>query len=444
MGGVTTEPAPVAAQRESLRALAELPDAVRQRVLEWAAQALGEAAPIDVPASLTRVARFAPTKRARLGGAALGQAVQNDIAFRALVAERAKRQALDLDTDAPTTVPDMVAAAARAYLLRLPGEDDLLAAVAEATEQVDARTRAAVLEREVRTLTAKLERVEAELRTATAGSRQPAARDNADRLRLRLREQGSRIRELQQSVEGKDAKAADVLAGVIAERDQARVDAESWRQRAEASGARADAASQSVQRLRESAGDRRAASDRRLELLLGALEGAATGLRREWDLIGGGPSPADVVAARLPQPLSDAERTADPSRLTAWAGLPGAHLIVDGYNVTKTGFPELTLSEQRDRLIRSLAALASRTSAEVTVVFDGAAVATSRPSGRGIRVLFSPPGVLADHVIRDLVRAEPVGRVLIVVSSDREVVDLAAADGARTAPSAVLLGALGG
>jgi hypothetical protein len=442
MSGVTTEPVPAAAQRDSLRGLAELPDAVRQRVLDWAAEALGAAAPIDVPASLTRVARFAPTKRARLAGAALGQAVQNDVAFRALVAERAKKD--EFETAAPTTVPELVTAAARAYLLRLPGEDDLLAAVAEATEQVDARARVAVLEREVRTLTAKLDRVQAELRTATAESRQPAAGDHADRLRLRLREQGSRIRELQQLVEGKDAKAADVLADVIAERDQARAEAESWRQRAEASGARADAAAQNVQRLRESAGDRRAASDRRLELLLGTLEGAAAGLRREWDLIGGGPAPADVVAARLPRPPSEAERTSDPTRLAAWAGLPGAHLIVDGYNVTKTGFPELTLSDQRDRLIRSLAALASRTSAEVTVVFDGAAVATSRPAGRGIRVLFSPPGVLADHVIRDLVRAEPVGRVLIVVSSDREVADLAVADGARTAPSAVLLAALGG
>ena len=313
MGGVTTEPAPVAAQRESLRGLAELPDAVRQRVLEWAAEALGAAAPIDVPASLTRVARFAPTKRARLAGAALGQAVQNDVAFRALVAERAKKDELDLATAAPTTVPEMVTAAAQAYLLRLPGADDLLAAVTEATEQVDARARVAVLEREVRTLTAKLDRVQAELRTATAESRQPAAGDNADRLRLRLREQGSRIRELQQLVEGKDAKAADVLAGVIAERDQARADAESWRQRAEASGARADAASQNVQRLRESAGDRRAASDRRLELLLGTLEGAAAGLRREWELIGGGPAPADVVAGDSP-PAPRSPRMVRPGR----------------------------------------------------------------------------------------------------------------------------------
>ena len=73
------------------------------------------------------------------------------------------------------------------------------------------------------------------------------------------------------------------------------------------------------------------------------------------------------------------------------------------------------------------------------MVFDGAAVATARPPGRGIRVLFSPAGVIADHVIRDLVRAEPVGRVLVVVSSDREVVDRAAAgrcpDGAVGRPA---------
>ncbi len=196
--------------------------------------------------------------------------------------------------------------------------------------------------------------------------------------------------------------------------------------------------------MRESVDDRRAASDRRLDLLLGTLEGAASGLRREWNLIGGGPAPADVVAARLPAARPNAERTTDPSRLTAWLGLPGAHLIVDGYNVTKSGFPELSLSDQRDRLTRSLGALSARTSAELTLVFDGAAVATARPPGRGIRVLFSPPGVLADDVIKDLVRAEPVGRVVVVVSSDRQIVDSVAREGARTAPSATLLAVIGG
>jgi hypothetical protein len=70
-------------------------------------------------------------------------------------------------------------------------------------------------------------------------------------------------------------------------------------------------------------------------------------------------------------------------------------------------------------------------------------VTTARPPGRGIRVLFSPPGVIADDVIRDLVRAEPAGRVLIVVSSDRQIVEAVSRDGARTAGSTVLLAAAG-
>ena len=67
----------------------QLPDAVRLKIIGWAAEVLSSARPIDIPTALARVARFAPAKRARLAAAALGQAVQNDTAFRALVAERA-------------------------------------------------------------------------------------------------------------------------------------------------------------------------------------------------------------------------------------------------------------------------------------------------------------------------------------------------------------------
>ena len=426
------------------RAVSELPDPVRQRVVEWAGEVLGAASPSEVPAALRQVARFAPAKRAKVAAAALGQAVQTDGAFRALVAERAVRSTTTGSADPAVTDP--VTAAARAYLLRLPEQDELLLAAAEAVAGADARARVVDLERELRAVNAKLARVQAELVLARQVPVAPGVDggDGADRLRLRLREQGSRIRELQQQLDRGGADAAQSLAAITAERDRARVETENWRLRAEAATARADAATQGLQRLRDAAGDRRAAADRRLDLLLGVLTGAADGLRREWGLIAGGPSPAEVVAARLPQPASDVQHTADASRLTAWAALPGVHLIVDGYNVTKTGFPELSLSEQRDRLVRSLSALAARTSAEVTVVFDGAAVATARPPARGVRVLFSPRGVIADDVIRDLVRAEPVGRPLIVISSDRQVVQRAAADGARTAPSAVLLAAMGG
>ena len=48
------------------------------------------------------------------------------------------------------------------------------------------------------------------------------------------------------------------------------------------------------------------------------------------------------------------------------------HLIVDGYNVTKAAWPELSLERQRDRLLGGLAPMAARSGAEVTVVFDAA------------------------------------------------------------------------
>jgi hypothetical protein len=52
--------------------------------------------------------------------------------------------------------------------------------------------------------------------------------------------------------------------------------------------------------------------------------------------------------------------------------------------------------------------------------------------------LFSGADDSADDLILRLVRAEPVGRVVVVVSSDREVADGARAAGARSVPSTAL------
>ncbi|MCG8918180.1 NYN domain-containing protein, partial [Actinokineospora sp. PR83] len=134
----------------------------------------------------------------------------------------------------------------------------------------------------------------------------------------------------------------------------------------------------------------------------------------------------------------------DPVHLERLLALRAVHLIVDGYNVTKTGYSDLSLADQRERLIRQLSALAARTSAEVTLVFDGAGVVVvpvAKP--RGVRVMFSDPGVLADDVIRSLVADEPRGRPLVVVTSDKAVADAVRDRGAYTVPSAVLLMRLG-
>jgi predicted RNA-binding protein with PIN domain len=54
-------------------------------------------------------------------------------------------------------------------------------------------------------------------------------------------------------------------------------------------------------------------------------------------------------------------------------------------------------------------------------------------------VLFSSEGETADELIRRLVRAEPPGRPVVVVSSDREVADGVLQSGARPLPSTLLL-----
>jgi predicted RNA-binding protein with PIN domain len=133
-----------------------------------------------------------------------------------------------------------------------------------------------------------------------------------------------------------------------------------------------------------------------------------------------------------------------PAALDALLALPNVHLIVDGYNVTKTGYGELALADQRARLVSSLAAVASRSGAEITVVFDGGRRPPSAPpTPRGVRVLFSLPDEIADDLIRRLVDAEPVGRTLIVVTSDRQVALDVARSGAWTVASSVLLARFG-
>jgi predicted RNA-binding protein with PIN domain len=124
--------------------------------------------------------------------------------------------------------------------------------------------------------------------------------------------------------------------------------------------------------------------------------------------------------------------------------LRSVHLIVDGYNVSKTGYPELTLFDQRTRLVGALSSVVARTGAEVTVVFDGAAVAATGLARypRGVRVLFSAPGVLADDVIRELVAAEPAGRPVVVATSDRAVAESIQRDGAHPMGAEVLLALL--
>ena len=120
--------------------------------------------------------------------------------------------------------------------------------------------------------------------------------------------------------------------------------------------------------------------------------------------------------------------------------MPSLHLVVDGYNVSKTGYPELPLADQRSRLVGQLArprrAHGGGDHRRVRRCRGGHRAAPRLPGRAGA---FSDPGVLADDVIRDLVAAEPQGRPVVVATSDRAVVESVRRSGAHAVPSAVLL-----
>ena len=194
----------------------------------------------------------------------------------------------------------------------------------------------------------------------------------------------------------------------------------------------------------------RSVDEARLWLLLETIGQAAQGLRRELALNPASQLPADLVAASYAETGGEQQgnrpswAAEDPARLDQLLALPKAHLVVDGYNVTKTGFGDASLEQQRTRLISRLGGVAAQTGAEITIVFDGAERLPVAPSApRGVRVLFSRRGQTADEVIRRLVRAEPPGRPVIVVSSDNEVADGVRRAGAYPVASMVLVQRLG-
>jgi predicted RNA-binding protein with PIN domain len=419
-----------------------LPDAVRSRIAELGAEAIGALPPVDIPQQLRAVARFTPAKRARLGSAPIIASLRNSVAFRTAVLEWCRKHrptVLDLSGDDP------VAVAAAAVLLGEETAGHYLELVSRRASDATLRaqrdaalTRAERAEAELAKLRGELESVQ----DAVAKARQEADVE-LERLRKRLREQGVKVREAKDEAAKAGSEIARVRAETAAQVTALTEQRDREHERAEVERARAGRAESDAEIARQSAREARQADEVRLALLVDTLDGAVTGLRRELALGGSGPRPADLVRGAT-EAHGSVTRVEDPAALERLLALPSVHLVVDGYNVTKTGYPDLSLSDQRERLIRQLAALAARTSAEVTLVFDGAgvvAVPTTAP--RGVRVLFSDPGVLADDVIRALVTAEPEGRPVVVVTSDRAVADSVRRRGAHPVPSAVLLARLG-
>jgi predicted RNA-binding protein with PIN domain len=419
-------------------------------VVELAAQVLGTMPAAAVPPPLRGIARFDPRKRARLGGAPIAAQLETDKKFREAVAEALDTAWPELVASlAEGTVPpaaEPVVVAAAAYLTRPPGWPDLVESA-----RADLEQSAAVAEGSAHQQTA------ARLREQLAAQKL-VAKEEADRIREQLRTARSENSELRRKLHDARERAK------AAERRAAELEESTAEARAAASTA-GGAVETELRRMRERLADaerqleasRRAAregrsvEDARVRVLLDALQDTAAGLRRELALPTTISRPADSVAAVTPGRPSVRAVPAraladdDPALLDQLLAIPQLHLVIDGYNVTKTGYPSLTLADQRVRLLTGLGGLAVQSRVEITCVFDGAElngpVQVSAP--RGVRVLFSAPGEIADDLIRRLVQAEPSGRAIAVVSADREVAESVRRMGARPVPSSLLVRRLG-
>ncbi|SCL18051.1 Predicted RNA-binding protein containing a PIN domain [Micromonospora pallida] len=408
-----------------------LPEPVRQRIVALTATVLPGLPADEVPVPLRRVAKFAPNRRARLGAAAIAAQLTADPLFRQRVTARVLSDAGDLgaavlEGTAPAAA-DPVEVAALAYLARPVGWRDLVEASGAA---VRAEADSAVVAELVR---------EAEQRATRAEHDRAVARVEAEKLRdelARVRDELGQLREEHRvlartlrETQARERRANELLATERGRATRAAADADAELRRVKTRLAEAEAVAGVA---KASAKDARSVDDARLWLLLETIGQAAVGLRRELALDPVERLPADFVADALADqpaaapagPAARARDTDDPARLDQLLALPKAHLVVDGYNVTKRGFGEMSLEQQRKRLITGLGGIAAQTGDEVTVVFDGAErIHGLPPSPRGVRVLFSRKGETADDLIRRLVRAEPPGRPVVVVSSDREVAD---------------------
>lgn len=413
-------------------ALAGLPEPVRARVVAQAAEVLPDVP--SLPAAVRRVASFAPARRARLGASAITEALADDELRERVGIQVAARPEPD-DGDA--------AVAARIWLVRPDGWEELLAERVErivaAAPEPDPR------DRDLERLRGRLAEAEQAVRDLREEQRVRAEAHKAEHTSLRRKIGEARAAEREARARAERAEEELAAAQGDVEHRVAALEKENRRLRAE--GERRDA--------EEAQARRTARSDRdevtlRARLLLDTVIDAASGLRRELALRTVEGVPADRVEAEV---AASGTRTTSaagalgaesPALLEQLLAMPRSRLIVDGYNVSKRAWPSSSLEAQRNRLAGGLAALVARTGAETTLVFDAAETDHRPPvvAPRGVRVLYSPRGVIADDVVRDLVAVEPAGRVVVVVTADRAVADDVVRAGARVVDPDALLGLL--
>ena len=294
---------------------------------------------------LRRVAKFAPNRRARLGGAGDRHPARratrcSGSGSATRVIEEPVSSARAVAAGRSPAAADPVEVAALAYLIRPDGWRDLVGAAAEA---VRAEADSAAVAQRIR---------EAEQRAARAEHDRAVARVEADKLRDEL----ARLRD---ELTGAARRGARRWPRRCARRRPgAQGQPSCWPpRRAGPPGRRADHEAE-VRRLRAKlaeaeAGRRGQPGDRQGRPARSTTPGCGCCWRRSarppsgcaasWPWSRPTELPADFVADTRRRPARRAGAAGaraldadDPGRLDQLLALPRAHLIVDGYNVTKT------------------------------------------------------------------------------------------------------------
>jgi uncharacterized protein len=108
------------------------------------------------------------------------------------------------------------------------------------------------------------------------------------------------------------------------------------------------------------------------------------------------------------------------------------HIIVDGYNLirqsdTLRGYERISLEAGRQALLRRLSDYRRHRGHRITVVFDGwvgGSPMEEQDRAGGIEMIYSRLGEKADEVIKRLLVKS--GEEILVVTSDREIMNFAA------------------
>src|SRR5439155_2077407 len=254
----------------------QLPDAVRGKLAELAAEAIGVLPRVDVPQQLRAVARFAPAKRARLGAGAIVASLRDSVAFRTAVVEWTREHrpaALDLAGADPAAV------AAAAVLLGEDTAEHYLELVSRRASDAGLRAERDAAVAKAERLQAEVKRLQDELDAAQGMADRVRAEGEAEleRLRKKLREQGVRLREARDQAERAVAEADRIRTETAAQVSTLTDQRDRERDRSELERTRAERAEAEAEIARQSAREARQADEVRLALLVDTLDGAVTG-----------------------------------------------------------------------------------------------------------------------------------------------------------------------